>query len=173
MGDFKLTLSGEGINVERTVDRSIALAVLNSVLGAPTPQAETRTTTSLPPPPPSPMYQAKHENSEGGASSLSISEKPTSLREFINGLAPKTNAQIILCIASFLSQNEATDRFSKEKIKPKFAAAGEQLPKNFSRDFQTAIDKGWVGEDPQNRDLYYVTRTGEAQISSGFGTKRN
>lgn len=171
MDEFRLKLTGDGISAEKTIDRGTALAVLNIVLGSSDDAAKATVPTALP---------AAVTPTEGIPSAQlpppvqhSPSSRPISLREFVNDHEPKTNAQIILCIAQYLVEQQGMDRFGREVVRPKFAAAGEPLPKNFTRDFQTAIDKGWIGEDPQNRDQFYVTRTGENQLASGFGSKRN
>lgn len=189
MEDFTLTLEGDGITVKRSVDRATALEILNSVLAPRThqdgpmppagsnvepdekaihrppsrglPPAVAPQRSYPPPPPPPPQMPAPPP------------EKPLSLREYVNEFEPKTNAQIILCIAQFLAMHESLDRFKRDQIKPKFPAAGEAPPKNYARDFQTAIDKGWIGSDPMDKSLFFVTRTGEQQLKTGFKGKRN
>jgi hypothetical protein len=180
MDEFKFSLIGDGITVERQIDRKTALAILNSVLGSNLPVGEgvvNPQRTEIVPDPFKGNTNASMLPTDGVAPSIQQAAQPNSqpisLREFVNEYSPKTNAQIILCIAKYLSEHENIERFSREIIRPKFPAAGEPLPKNLSRDFQTAIDKGWIGEDPQQRDHFYITRTGDQQIKDGFKSRRN
>ncbi|MEX0280545.1 MAG: hypothetical protein AB3N13_05060 [Arenibacterium sp.] len=179
MSDFKLTHIGECITVEQDVDRKAALAILTRVLSgndieSENGQIEQQNRSRAP-------KQIEYDEATVGSMTVvtasdsmqAFSEKPLSLREFINTHEPKTNAQFILCIAEFMAKNENSERFSREVIKHRFPTAGEPIPKNFSRDFQTSIDKGWIGEDPSKRGEFYVTRTGERQLKDGFKGKRN
>lgn len=183
MEDFELTLEGDGITVKRSVDRATALAILNSVLSPQRPEAASDLGSggALFAEPQAAVEQAPGVGAAKIAPRLPApatgtstpNDKPTSLREYVNRFEPKTNAQIILCIAQFLAEHESLDRFQRDEIKPKFPAAGEPLPKNYSRDFQTAMDKGWIGADPMNSSLFFVTRTGEQQLAKGFKGRRN
>ena len=172
--EFKLSLEGDGISVKKSINRETALAILHSVMSeAPmTPQALPPTVAS---PPVAFDNISPDSPSQSSSSTLppTAKGKPKSLREFVNDCEPKTNAQVILAIAQFLAEHEGQDRFKRDQIRPKFPSAGEALPKNFSRDFQTTIDKGWIGEDPLENDSFFVTRTGEEQIKHGFRSKRN
>lgn len=178
MDDFKLTLKGDGITVERDIDRATALEILNSIL-APRPSAEKRSvqqTVYLP-------QTAKEQedisfkllesaSTPAGNNTIQLT-KPLSLREFVYEHEPKTNAQTILCIAQFLAEQEDKQRFERDEIRPRFPDAGQALPKNYTRDFQTALDKGWIAPDPVNKELYFVTRMGERQLEEGFRGRRN
>jgi hypothetical protein len=168
MASFKLILKGDGITVERDVDHATALVILNSVLGSDLgpKSADEPPETAEPKLLQAPVRQPPDRQDL-------ITEKPKSLREFVNEYEPKTNAQVVLCIAQFLAHQEGVGRFRRDEIKRKFAAAGVRFPKNYTRDFQTAIDKGWIGEDPSERDTYFVTNTGERQLDVGFKGRRN
>jgi hypothetical protein len=171
MDDFKLTLNGTGIAVDLNVSREIALSVLNIALGGPS-AAHVMTDSSKEEPLALP-YPAQPNELYGGSDRIGEPSKPTSIREYVNEHEPKTNAQLVLCIGQYLAEHQNIERFTRDTIRPQFPAAGETLSKNFARDFQTAIDKGWIGADPQNREQFYITRTGEKQMETGFSGRRN
>ncbi|KAA0916625.1 hypothetical protein FLO80_07310 [Aquicoccus porphyridii] len=170
MDDFKLTLEGDGITVKRSVDRETALAILNSVLASKKSETTGELATVQ-------EFAERSDESEAPVSDRSTKaseySKPLSLREYVYQYEPKTNAQMILCIAQYLAEHEGADRFKRDEIRPRFPSAGEALPKNYTRDFQTAMDKGWIGADPTNKELFFVTRTGEQQLQKGFRGRRN
>lgn len=172
MDEFTLTLKGDGITVERKVSRETALAILSSVLGAPNPETGLALPAQLPPLV-TPVAPQESLISATNSTDPRDHGKPLAIREFVNESEPKTNAQTVLLLAQFMAKHEGSERFTREDIRKRFPRAGAPMPKNFTRDFQTAIDRGWIGEDPTNKDSFYVTRTGEAQLQTGFRGKRN
>jgi len=157
MGEYRLRLSGDGVEIDKTVDQPTALAILHAVMsaGADIGKIVVPQVTSEP-------------SAAVEALAATKPAKPLSLREFVNEKLPKTNAEVILTIAEFLSVFEGKSKFLKEDIRSRFSSAGEALPKNFTRDFQTALDKGWIGESTDVKGSFFVTRTGETVIQRGF-----
>ena len=167
MDKFSVTLRGEGISVEREVDRETAMAILGSIFATKDVQPTTTPVVTTMPS----VSNVAHEPVE--SPTRQPEEKPISLREYVNEAEPKTNAQTVLLLAQFMSLHENDERFSRDDIKKRFPKAGAGMPKNFTRDFQTALDKGWIAEDPAAKDSFYVTRTGESQLQAGFRGRRN
>lgn len=173
MDKFKLTLEGEGLSLDREIDSITALAVMNIVMGRKESSAPASLVEQGAPPTAIPSVVEGAGPPKAETHQYDMQDKPISLREFVIRLQPKTNAQRILSIAQFLSEHQGLSRFKRDDIKPKFPSIGEPLPKNYSRDFQTALDKGWIAEDHGEKGSFYVTRTGETQIQHGFSGRRN
>lgn len=159
-GKFKLTISGNGLSLDQEVDQATALSIMNIALGgqacvqAPINAAPTSEHTS----PPKQVQSAAPERAT----------PPQSLREHVHDLGPRTNPDIILSIASFITKRDHRDHFTKDEIKALFPKAGEALPKNYSRDFNNVGEWGWIAEDPERDGHWYITTTGEAALDTGF-----
>lgn len=142
-GPYRLTLEGDGLRLERTLDRDEAHRVLALVLGwepaAPAPAAVGTTAK--------PMQSAREALDASGASS---------------------NPEKILAFAVHLERDEGKQHFTRLDIKRCFAAAREAPPHNLNRDFVTAVSYGWIHEEANGRS--YATTTGRSAIDSRFAT---
>src|SRR5690606_11560684 len=88
--------------------------------------------------------------------------------EFLEETGGSSFHEKIAAIARYMRDHEGQQDFSREDIKVRFRSAGEVMPGNFPRDFQKALQAGWVAEDPQNRGRFYVTRRGDDAIDQKF-----
>lgn len=97
------------------------------------------------------------------------SNKRLSIVEFLNTKSPATNAQRLTCFAYYREHVEKKGQnFAKADLKPYFMAAKLVKPANYDRDFGEAISVSWIHEDGENS---YLTQTGEAAVTAGFGGK--
>jgi hypothetical protein len=153
---WKISIAGPGITADKDVGQAIALAVLQLLYG------DT---------PPSPAVGSA-PTGHTGASPLRVvrAGQPVSVREFLEETSGKTIHAKITAIGRFMRDHEGQPDFSREEVKNRFRSAGEVMPANFPRDFQKALQAGWIGEDPQNRDRFYVTRRGDDAIEQKFGS---
>jgi hypothetical protein len=78
---------------------------------------------------------------------------------------PKNNAQKLALFAYHRERNEGHTRFSRRELEPYFAAAKETPPQNFDRDFNKAVEEGWIHEDGADS---YLTSRGLEAVESGF-----
>lgn len=149
---FLLSLSGDGINLNREIDRDVALQVLNVVLGAgaSAPSAGERPTTPL--------------DHTGGPRAIS-------LREYLDEVQPARKPDQIVTIANFICEYEGTEDVSRDEIKAKFSSAREPVPTNFARDFAWAVKNGWLHGVPGKKGRYYITTIGLQAIESRFSSK--
>ncbi len=147
---FSLTLRGEGISIDREVDKRTALAIVAAALGG-----EGVTARAAP----------SHATD---SSSLSATK---SLREFLTEVAPNTNNERIVTIGSYLHEYRSHERFSKDDIEAGFRSAREQLPKNLSRDLSRTLAAGWIDEVGE-KGRYHVTNTGAKAVQGAFGRQR-
>ncbi len=142
--DYRVTLSGPGVSLDKAVSQQVALAILQMALGGGT-----------------------------GPSGPVVAETPTgaerreprlSLREFLDAAAARSNPEKIAVFAGYLRDHLLQDDFSREEVKSCFRSAGEPLPGNFARDFQLAVQNGWVAEDHGKPGRYYITRKGDETV---------
>lgn len=145
--EFALKLVGEGINIDKKVNKKVAMAVFAALFGGgaaavPAEPAETddrpRTKPALSP------------------------------REFLTESGASNNAKKITALGHYMRDHEAKENFSKEDIKESFRRAHEAIPKNLPRDVGTAIESGWIHEAPGKAGRYYITNTGMQLVESKF-----
>jgi hypothetical protein len=141
---YKLSLTGEGITVERDVSGDVARDIIALVMGGTVTSRGTRQTTPSGP---------------KGATGKSI-------REFIDETGAKKNPQIVTAIGQYLIDQEGQERFTRTEVKARFAQAGEPTPANIHRDFALAVTSGWIAENPRNE--FYVTDSGRRAIEARF-----
>lgn len=141
-GPYQLTLEGDGLRLERTLDRDEAHRVLALVLGW------------------EPSAPAPAVGSSG---------KPLqSAREALDASGASSNPEKILAFAIHLERDENKPHFTRLDIKRCFSTAREPPPHNLNRDFVTAISYGWIHEEANGRA--YATSTGRGAIDSRFAT---
>src|SRR5690606_38433132 len=80
----------------------------------------------------------------------------------------KRNPDKILAIAAFLREATGAEDFSADEIKAYFPKAGEKVPANYNRDFKWVISSGWMAENHQQPDRFYITNTGRRALSEKF-----
>lgn len=149
---FELKLAGDGVSIEKRVNRQVAMAIVSAVLGNGLALASPAKTPAAP-----------------ASSSTSIAASP---REFLTESGGKTNAEQITALGHYLCRYEGRESFSTKELKDAFRRAHETIPKNLPRDLSTAIKSGWLHEAPGKRGDYYVTNSGMQQIETQFGRKQ-
>lgn len=144
---FALSLKGEGINIEKDVDRQTALAIVAAAIGGASSIAQM-----------------------GGAPAKSQGNLNSgqSLREFLNEVGPKTNKERIASIAFYLEDHKGKESISKGDIESGFRSAREQMPKNLARDISSTLADGWLDEADES-GRYFLTNTGSRAVQSRFG----
>jgi hypothetical protein len=151
---YKVTVTGPGIQADRNVDLAMAVAVMQVMFGTgvtPTGNLKPAALAGL-----------------GSHSVATERTQPLSIREFLGSVGARNIPAKITAIGRYMRDHEAQQDFSREDVKVRFRSAGEVMPGNFPRDFQKAVQAGWVAEDPQNRGRFYVTRRGDDAINQGF-----
>lgn len=146
---YSLHLSGEGINIKQEVDQSVALRVVQVVMGAGVPVA-----------------RASSAGSKGEMQSAD--RVPLSLREYLDKIGPSKKRDQITTIAHYICDYEGQDDFSRDDIRSRFLTAREPPPGNFGRDFAAALKSGWIAEVHGKKNRFYVTAKGAHAIESNF-----
>ena len=159
--EYTLLLNGPDLTFKRVLSSEVALAVMNLVMGgmsssfAETPNPPQRAATSL--------------SRSVGISSHGGRPPRRSLREYIDSTGATQYPQKILAIADFLGDELDLDKFSREEVKAQFSVARERLPSNYTRDFNVALQNGWLAEDHVSKK-FYVTATGHAALEQQFSS---
>lgn len=158
---YELSLKGEGITVERTVQKDVALQILAAILGTggmPTAVAGglARTTAVRP--------VAEADMVIGGG-------RPESLREFLDNADAKRNVEKILAIAKYLELSNPETAITPDVIKAQFRKASEKVPGNYARDFRWAVSNGWLAPIDGAPGEYYITKTGTMAVEEKFSSE--
>lgn len=152
--EFAVTLEGDGVSIDKKVDRQTALAVMSAIMGGAAPMMGAQ-----------PTIQANHS---GFAESNNPNSPPTSMREFISQSTASTNTEHIATIGLYFRLHKGQDTFTRDDVRAGFRSAHEPLPKNISRDMSTTIKAGWI-EEAEEAGSYYVTNTGTKKVEDRFG----
>jgi hypothetical protein len=146
--EFDLKLSGDGISIEKKIDRQTAAAVMAAVLGV-------RPTSTIP-------------SQAGGVGARHPSEEQLSLREFLDEVKAVRKPDQIVAIGHYICHQEGQPNFSRDDVKARFSTAKEPMPANFPRDFGQAIKAGLIAEAHQQAGRFYVTKTGTQAVKRHF-----
>lgn len=146
--EFELKLSGDGINIDKKIDRQTAAEVMAAVLGVRA----------------APIGSGQTHN----ARSPNESEEQMSLREFLDEVKAIRKPDQIVAIGHYICHQEGQSNFSRDDVKTRFSTAKEPMPANFARDFGLAMKAGMVAEAHQQAGRFYVTKTGIQAIERHF-----
>lgn len=145
--EFALKLMGEGISIDKKVNRQIAIAVFAAVFGG----------------------SAAAVQAEAVEADDRLRAKPAlSPREFLTESGASNNAEKITALGHYMCGYEKKENFSKVDIREGLRRAHEKVPKNLPRDVGTAIESGWIHEAHGKAGTYYVTNTGMQLVKSKF-----
>ena len=147
---FALSLKGDGISIEKDVDKQTALAIVAAAMGG----------AGIPVT--SPPVEA--------SSTLKFNSAK-SLREFLTEIAPNTNNERITTIGMYLHEYRSKETFSKDDIESGFRSAREPVPSNLHRDLGRAVENGWIA-DAGEKGRYHITNTGVKAVENCFGRQR-
>jgi hypothetical protein len=92
------------------------------------------------------------------------------LTEIMQERSAGTNAQRIVLFAYYREKHENAPRFARDDLKGYFGKAHLPAPKNFDRDFNTAVQRGWLCEDKAES---YITTKGIEAVEAGFEGERS
>lgn len=145
---FALKLVGDGLSLDRKINREVAMAVFAAVMSG-------GNATAL---------AAKPATANAAPVRAAISP-----REFLNDVKPTNNAELITAIGHYLCHHENRESFSNSDIKEGLRRAHEVIPKNVSRDVSSTIKASWIEPAPGKSGQYYVTKTGIKLVETKFG----
>lgn len=108
--------------------------------------------------------------SSGEATGVPSRMRPKGLMELIQECHPGTNPQRIVVFAYWRERHEGAPRFGREDLKAYFVKAHITPPRNYDRDFNHAVQKGWLHEDSADS---YITTKGIEVVETGFEGERS
>lgn len=160
--EYKVTVTGEGLDFSRSVSQDVALQIMTSALGA--------APLTLPPPGPRAAdHSSKRPPTEATGSGPNGGTPQLTVGEYLRGVGAKRNPDKIAAIAAYLKQHREIERFSKEDIKSEFPNAGESVPANFPRDFSWTVNAKWIAVDSSGgKNQHYITSTGLKAVDHSF-----
>lgn len=150
---FKVTVVGDGVSVERTVDAEKAGAVMALLLSARSPRQPLEAGA--------PFSAAPGSRSDEGRPRLA-------LRECLQESGASRFPQKIVVIGDYLMEHEGQDDFGREDVRSAFQKAREVPPRNLPRDFGSAVQNGWIAELANKPGRFYVTNSGNEAIARKF-----
>lgn len=153
--EFSVTIVGPGVTIEKKVSAAQAGDIINLLMTGRTLSA---------------VHGAVGKTTvfDSPSNVAGVQTRRTSLREFLDDHEATRNPDKITAIGAYVEQVEGKDGFTKEDVRLKFRSAGEAPPGNFGRDFTWAVQSGWIAEDPQHADTFFVTKKGRAAIDAKF-----
>lgn len=161
--EYTIKLEGPGLTVDQQISKEGALTILNLVMGGPTAPAVPPAAQAAPTPG-SPAVQQSDQPSPPAVERQGTSK---SVGEFVDEVEAKRNPDKIVAMGVWL-QKLGEDRFTSERIKPLFQAAGEPMPANFARDWRWAVTAKWIAQSHDDPKSFYVTASGKKAVEAHF-----
>ena len=137
----RVEITGPGISVSRRIALGRLPALLDHLL------RDEPEGPSAPPKPtarPSGTPAGSAEGTPAAGGDRAPRGSRPGLRRYYEDKRPSTNPERIAVIARFLEVAEGRRTFGVDDLRRRFAAAGAELPRNFSRDWATAVRRGYL-----------------------------
>ncbi|MFF3740435.1 hypothetical protein [Streptomyces sp. NPDC002566] len=92
-------------------------------------------------------------------------------RQALEFSGARTNPEKMTAFASYLTQVEGHDAFTQSDVRRLFQRARERIPAHFTRDFDRAVQVGWIHEG-EVKGEFYLSQAAQNVIEDGFGGLR-
>ena len=148
---YNFTLSGDGIDVKRTIDLDTARNIVGFLMGGSTPK-------------PSDSGKPGEEDS----SDESKKKSKVSVREYFQQAQDNRKIDQITAIGGYLNTQNNQQLFSQADVRTNLQAAGEATSSKLVRDLGFAVSAGLMAKDSDDPELFYVTNTGYEGINAQF-----
>ncbi len=125
----RIEITGPGLSVTRALPMRLLPALLDYLL---------RQEQEPPPAPPTPGAGPAAEGTHAAECWRQ------GLRAYYDDKRPATNPERIAVLGRFVEVAEGRTSFNKEELRRRFLSAEVPLPRNFSRDFATAVARGYL-----------------------------
>jgi hypothetical protein len=154
--NFKLILKGPGVTIDQAISKDLADQIALMIF------THGKVDVSV--------SSAVKIKQDGGASlqSAKTEDPELSLREFLDACEAKRNVEIIAAIGAFLKEHQGKTSFTKADVVAGFEDASEPAPRNIQRDIGWTIKTGWIAHKSDDKNAYYVTKSGNDAIKAKF-----
>jgi hypothetical protein len=150
--EYKVVVTGPGMEVERQISESVALSILSVVMGGGRGAASRGTGADEP-----------SERIERGSRGLGMSEG-----EFLEESGAKKNFQKVTALGYFIEEELQQESFTRNDVREAFDRAREPMPGNFARDFGVAVEATFIAEVRGSNDQFHLTSTGRKAVAAKF-----
>lgn len=157
---YKIKIEGAGLSVDREVPKDIGDQIVVLLLTGRRTQETNGTDQS---------------GAQGpGASGSQIRYKAPdsvvdmSIREFLDDRQAKRVPDKIAAIGVYLRDHREQPSFTREDLVNNFEDAADPVPKNIARDIKWTLKAGWIAQRTGQKDLYYVTQSGNNAVQQRF-----
>jgi hypothetical protein len=163
--EFRVTIAGPGFKLDRPIDGNVVAQITALVFGGaafqqPAPYALGRRVGG------DEVVDLDHDGGDTQQSGGRAIEQ--TLGEYLEEVAPKTVVDKITAVGEFLYLNEDMQDFSTEDFKRALLDIRDDVPKNISRDFSTALQSRYISKAAGSDKRYFVTKTGRAALENHF-----
>ena len=154
--EIKLTIKGDGISINRSIDENTAAQIISLCIGSGNDGQDA-------------MDVAQSVSMTSGSPSKTA-------RGHLLFYKPSGNQEKILVLAHFLKEVRKIDPFQKDQINELFGEIREKIPAGLSTDFARLLRKDWVAEmmkkdkATNKKRVYFITNTGLDVLANGFAT---
>jgi hypothetical protein len=147
--EYRVVVTGVGINFDKPVPEAVAKEILLLVLGGQ---------------PSDPRVDHKKTSLKRGSDDTSLS-----IGEYVESHNAKTIPAKVTAIGNYLHEQDKATTFTKQELLDGFENANEPSPAYFERDVRKAIGAKWIASKRGEKDTYYVTGTGKKALGANFG----
>jgi hypothetical protein len=155
----EITVKGPGVSITRPVDEVTMSKVIALLFGAAPTGGSGRPGAGGP---------GGATGSATGESGGSEWDDNLTLGEFIVETSPQTFPQKICAAGYYLTDVKGAASFSKDEVRAALADAREDMPANFTRDFNDAAAKSFVASKQGEAGRYIIPKTGRTAVLSHF-----
>lgn len=138
MSECTIQIVGEGLRIERSLERRVAEKLAIEVLA----------------------YGRMGESRDG--------QRREGLREVLEEVKPKRMVERLVLAGVRVSREKGKKFFAPRELVEELEEVGEKTPTNVARDLAWGVKLGWIAKSKQGKGKYYVTVKGEEVVESGF-----
>lgn len=151
---YKVTISGGGISIDRYVDKQSSLKIIAILMGADS----------------SGLAQSALQNNNFRTSDAELEK--LSAQEYVETTMAVQKVHVIVAVCGYLTQCLKQKYFSADDIKDQMEEAGFGRYPNFIRDIRLVIKSGWVARRQGVSSEYWLTIKGTKAIETKFDGER-
>lgn len=158
---YEVKVTGPGVGITRPIDEATMSRVIALLFGATDP-APARNEGGA-----GALGGGGHQDQSAQRGGQQQWEEELTLSEFIDDIEAKT-FQHKICATGYYLMRQGADTFSRDDVKTALDNAHEDMPANFTRDFNETAAKSLIARKTGETDRYIIPRTGKVAVESHF-----